>query len=265
MLFKNFSNNTFSFGILPDTKTQAINAKINENNSLFKLDLSGIINVNFPDNQYNKFITDKKQIVLHHTVSGRGVMGDINWWLSDSKRIATSKIIDWEGKIYQCFYSKYWAHHLGVTANQLKSYGFSDFNTRNETLNKHSIGVEIDAWGGLIEHKKNWYPAIWDDKLKKNVPNLKIKPIENVYVLDKPYRGFYGFEKYTDKQIQTLGELLTYYCDEYKIPRKYNEDMWDVSLGALKGESGIWSHTSYRPDKSDVFPQPSLIKMLKSL
>ena len=41
--------------------------------------------------------------------------------------------------------------------------------------------------------------------------------------------------------------------------------MWNLNEDALKGEPGIWSHTSYRPDKSDVSPQENLIKMLKNL
>jgi hypothetical protein len=41
--------------------------------------------------------------------------------------------------------------------------------------------------------------------------------------------------------------------------------MFDVSKEALSGESGIWSHTSFRSDKSDIHPQGELIKMLKSL
>ena len=34
---------------------------------------------NFPLNQYYQEIFDKKIIVLHHTVSGEGYDGDINW------------------------------------------------------------------------------------------------------------------------------------------------------------------------------------------
>lgn len=265
MTLSRFSLNKMSFGMLNDSVEHTHIVKDNEKKQLEKLDLKKIIQVNFPENQYFREQTDKKQIVLHHTVSGQGVEGDINWWLSNSSRIATALIIDWKGDKYQCFSSKYWAHHLGVTVEQLRNMGFGDAGSRNLLLNKGSIGIEIDAWGGLVKHNRLWYPAIWDSNLKQHVANTKVKPIRNIQVYSEGYRGFYGFEKYTDEQIEAVRKLLVFWGDLYGIPLKYNEDMWDVSINALSGEAGIWTHTSYRKDKSDCHPQPELIQMLKSL
>ena len=233
-----------------DSIKQAENEKIKENNSLMKLNLNDIIVVDFPDNQYVREETNKKQIVLHHTVSGQGVDGDIAWWRQTVERIGTAIIINWDGKIYQCFSSKYWAYHLGAG---------------NKNLDMHSIGIEIDAWGGLVRHNRLWYPAKWDEKLKRHVANTTIKPITNVQTYEQGYRGFYGFEKYTDVQIEAVRQLLVYWGERYKIPLEYNEDMWDVSSKALAGQSGVWTHNSYRKDKNDCHPQPELIEMLKSL
>lgn len=260
-----FSLNRFSFRWFKDTMNYANSVKEEEKKELEKLDLKKIIQVNFPDNQYFREQTDKKQIVLHHTVSGQGVDGDIAWWLSNSSRIATALIVDWKGDKYQCFSSKYWAHHLGITVQQLRNMTFSDAGSRNLLLNKQSIGIEIDAWGGLVKHNRLWYPAKWDDKLKQNVPNTALKPVQKVQTYSNGYRGFYGYEKYTDEQIEAVRKLLVFWGESYKIPLTYNEDMWDVSIKALEGKPGIWSHTSYRPDKSDCHPQPELIQMLKSL
>jgi hypothetical protein len=41
--------------------------------------------------------------------------------------------------------------------------------------------------------------------------------------------------------------------------------MWDVSKNALSGKPGIYTHVSYRKDKSDCVPQPELITALQSL
>ena len=38
---------------------------------------------------------------------------------------------------------------------------------------------------------------------------------------------------------------------------------YNKSDEAKSGTPGVWSHTSFRPDKSDVHPQPELIQMLK--
>ena len=41
--------------------------------------------------------------------------------------------------------------------------------------------------------------------------------------------------------------------------------MWDVSKDALLGTPGIYTHNSYRRDKTDISPQPNMINMLRSL
>lgn len=263
-----FSLNRMTFGMLNDTEGQAKVVKdkekddledhiIKENEEIVvvkpTLKYEDIIQVDFPEDRYYKQQTDKSQIVLHHTVSPRGVTGDINWWKQNPQRIATCVIVDWKGDIYQLFSSRYWAHHLGVKA------------ANNKALNMTSIGVEIDAWGALIKENKNWYPARWDNNLKKHVPDKRIKPIENVQKYPNGYRGFYGYEKYTNEQIESVRKLLVYWNEHYNIPITYNEDMWEVSQKALSGTPGVWSHTSFRKDKSDAHPQPELIDMLKSL
>lgn len=228
--------------------------------------LEKIVVVGFPPDQYYREVTPKNQIVLHHTVSGRGAKGDINWWLTDKRRIATHIIIDYKGVPYQCYSSRFWGHHLGIKMKFLQDEEFNDWSTRNVKLNKHSIGIEIDAWGGLLQKDEEWYAAKWDKIRRKNVPNLKTKiPIERVQLYPEGYRGFYAFEKYTDEQIETVKELLLYWKKKYKIPLSYNPNMWRVNKQALSGESGVWSHTSFRQDKSDVHPQPELVEMLKSL
>lgn len=247
------STNRFSFGFFPDTYEFVKKENDKEKKELNELDLKKIIQVDFPDDQYYKKQTNKKQIVLHHTVSGQGVSGDINWWRQTASRIATHIIVDWEGKIYQCYSSKYWGHHLGVKASN------------NEILNKKSIGIEIDSWGGLIRFNKLWYPAKWNSKLKKFVANINVAPINNVQIYPEGFRGFYGFEKYTDDQILSVRKLLIYWHKRYGIPIKYNSDMWDINQDALNGKEGVWTHVSYRNDKSDCHPQPELIAMLKSL
>lgn len=233
-----------------DSLKQVEKEKSLESQALKKLNLGDIISIDFPDNQYIKEQTDKKQIVLHHTVSGQGVEGDITWWRKTAERIGTAIIIGWDGRIHQCFSSKYWAYHLGAG---------------NKNLDMQSIGIEIDAWGGLVRYNRLWYPAKWDVNIKKFVANTAAKPVQNVQVYEQGYRGFYGFEKYTDAQIESVRQLLVYWGERYKIPLKYNEDMWDYSQRAMNGQAGVWTHTSFRTDKSDCHPQPELIQMLKSL
>jgi len=212
--------------------------------------LDKIIKVDFPVEQYIPRITEKNQIVLHHTVSpSNSVKGDIATWLRSKLRIATCMIIDEDGTPFQCFSSKYWAYHLGI-----KSSVFKKHNIKYELLDDNSIGIEIDSAGGLTKKGGEWYDT-YNHKLSD----------DKVVEYPDAYRGYHAFQKYTNEQIETVRELLVFWNKRYGIPLDYNEDMWDVSENALKGTPGIWSHTSYRSDKSDIHPQKELIDMLKKL
>ena len=81
-----------------------------------------------PWTRYNKEVTQKNQIVLHHTVSGDGITGDLKTW-EKWRTVSTAIIIDRDGTINQLFSTKYWSHHL---------------KAGNSALDKHSIGVEFD-------------------------------------------------------------------------------------------------------------------------
>jgi len=212
------------------------------------LDLSKIIGVDFPVEQYVAVPTGKNQIVIHHTVSGEGVKGDINHWLSTTARVATALIIDREGVIHQCFSSKYWAHHLGIKTGFIKEQGTTKSNLE---LNQKSIGIELDSYGGLVKKGKKFY-TVYGNSIAAS----------KVVELEEEYRGYKAYEKYTDKQLATLKDLISFLCDKYGIDPSYNKGMWDVSKDALNGKSGVWSHTSYRSDKSDCFPQKELIAIL---
>ena len=231
-----------------------------------QLNLSELVQVNFPENQYYREETQKTQIVLHHTVSSGNAGGSINWWLQSPDRIATHFIIDSSGCMFQLFSSKYWAHHLGVKKDFLQQLGFSDFANRNVILNKGSVGIEICRWGGLLKDVNGYHPTYWDATLKKEVCQTKVTiPNENVQVFTKPFRGYYAFEKYTPEQIESVGKLVTYLSEKWNIPLTYQSDMWDVSKNALGSMSSIYAHVSFREDKSDIFPMPEMIEMLQNL
>lgn len=206
----------------------------------------------FPENQYYKEITVKKGIVLHHTVSGSSVSGDIDWWKSTEERVATPIIISRDGGVHQLYSSQYWAHHLGIKKTHFQKFKLPEMNIQR---NKEFIGVELDSWGGLQNRNSKFYSSSGQEINK-----------ENVVYYEKGFRGYYHFEKYTNEQLNSLKELLEYWGNRYKIPLKYKGDvMFECNERALKGESGIWAHVSFRPDKSDVHPQNELIEMLKSL
>jgi len=224
--------------------------------TLKSIDLRKIKTIDFPEDQYLKEVYTKRQICLHHTV-GSSVDGVISSWEGDAARVAVCIVLDKEGIPWQLFSSRYWAYHL---------------KAGNAELDKHSIAIEIVNWGQLIAG---------DGTVKQfgNPPKSVQTQIGKYYAYygnsvtvpmqyyEHGFRGFNYFDKYTDAQIQTIGELLLYWGIRYEIPLTYNEDMWDLSARALDGNPGVWGHVSYRPApaKSDPHPQPELIEMLKTL
>ncbi len=214
--------------------------------------------VGLPKSQYYQEVYPKRQLVYHHTASGRGADGDINWWLSDPLRIATFAVINYDGRIKQLFNSRYWAHHLGMKD------GF------NLARNQESIGIEIDSWGPLAYINGKFFSYTGTEVPESRVTRYSIafKTYPKSAFFDKVSvtgEKCYFFESYTPAQIETVRHLTLYLGKLYGIPLEYNPTMWDVSSEAIEGKHGIWTHVSYRTDKLDCHPQPELIEMIKKL
>lgn len=223
------------------------------------LDVTKIKQVPLSESQYLKEEATKTQIVLHHTAGNSSGVGTIKMWNTDDRgRIATCVCISgkgqskdtFDGEICQAFSSKYWAYHLGIKGDVFKANGVPAKN-----LDKTSIGIEICSWGPLEKRGDKFY----------NYVDREV-PADQVTELATPYKGHKYYHRYTDAQIESVKNLLLYWRDTYAIDLTYNEkDMWSVSKRALSGENGVYTHNSYRKDKTDIHPCPRMISMLKSL
>lgn len=224
------------------------------------LDLSKIKQVPLSEGQYVNEDTKKLQIVLHHTAGNSSAPGTIKMWNADDRgRIATCVVISgkgiskdtYDGEIAQAFSSKKWAYHLGIKPDVFRANALP-----YRSLDPLAIGIEICNWGPLT--LKN------DGKFYNYVD--RVVPKDQVCTLDKAYKGYTYYHAYTDAQIESVKQLLIYWNKVHGISLKYNEkDMWEVSKNALSAVPGVYTHNSYRKDKSDISPQPKMIAMLKSL
>lgn len=209
--------------------------------------------IEFPSNQYIQEVHPKKQIYLHHTAGGPDGERTFRSWAMNSERIATCVCISGkgsnDGEIVQGFSSKFWAFHLGLRESTFQRAG-----VKYKSLDRISIGVEICNWGHLTLKDGKFY----------NYVN-RVVPEEDVIKLPKKYKGYQYFHNYTDKQIDSVKDLLLFWRDRYKIPVNYSEDIWNVCPRALEGKSGVFTHNSVRSDKIDIYPHPKMIEMLKSL
>lgn len=223
-----------------------------------KLDLSKIKQVPLKDSEYIPEISAKTQIVLHHTAGNSSGVNVVHDWDNDKMgRVATCVVISGkgaknspDGEIVQCFSSKHWAYHLGIKKEVFEAHGLPYKN-----IDKLSIGIEICNWGYLTFKNGKYY----------NYVNREI-PADEVTALDQPYKGFRFFHKYTDAQIESVRQLLEYWKEIYAIDLSFDySQLFEVNKKALEGENGLYTHNSYRMDKTDAYPCPRLIRMLKNL
>jgi N-acetyl-anhydromuramyl-L-alanine amidase AmpD len=184
-------------------------------------------------------ITPKTAIMLHHTASGPTVDGDINWWNTDPRKIATAFIIDKSGNIFRTFNENLWAVHTSGGA----------------AMDRRTIGIELTCWGQLTQKNGQFF-----NYLNRRV---LLKP-EEVVKLD--WRGHSFWEDYSDAQIESLKWLLQELGKNHNIKiKQFVDERWFDVKKHSELTSGIISHSNVTIQKTDVFPSPKLIDMLNSL
>ena len=205
-------------------------------------------------------VTSKKQIVIHHTAGGQSIENEVRGWSTRTDRVSTHYITNNNGEKEQVFPDENWSNNLGVKSSTFKSLGLTYQN-----LNKTSLSIEMQAFGGL--ELKN---GIYRTYVNSIVPPEKVaRPVDKDGNFIS-YKGYKYYEKYSNANIQRVKEIIQGWKSKYGIPFTYNYDELfpsseKLSIKALKGESGIYTHNSFRTGKSDVFPQVELIAMFKSL
>jgi N-acetyl-anhydromuramyl-L-alanine amidase AmpD len=187
-----------------------------------------------PVSQYYSEVTTKTHIFLHHTAGGSAA-SSVAHWASNSEHIATPYIIDRDGTIYETFDPKYWAYSLGVKGAT--------------SLEKSSIPIEICSYGALSEEGKTY--------------TGKLIPLGKIAYVD--FRGWQMWEAYTPEQIAALKLLLPWLIDKFKIKLQADrKNFWEWQ-DPFKLTPGIYSHTTVRKDKIDIFPQPELVELVYNL
>ena len=214
-----------------------------------ELDITKIVQKRLSNDQFLQEEHPKKQIYLHHTAGGGNPIAVANYFQQKEGKVATAFVIGEKGTIVQLFSSKHWAYHLG-----LKPEVFSEMGVTYRSLDKISIGIEICNYGPLKKQNGYFINYVGGRVDRSQVTELNGK-----------YKGHIFWQKYTDEQIESTRQLLVYLCNTYGISKEYFDSIFDIDKRALKGENGIFTHNSVRHDKSDIYPCPRMIEMLKNL
>lgn len=217
-----------------------------------------ITNYYLPKNEYVNGKYKNEYIVIHHTAGHDDPKAVVDCWARDSLgRVATEFIIGgqrctdgrdiYDGKIVRSYPEGNQAYHIGASGS---SY-----------MNIHSVGIEMCNMGYVKNGRTYTNAIVKADQI------VKIK---------EPFRGYLSWHKYSDKQLQSLHDLLLFIAKRDNIDLHTGIYKWIKFEGAAKAfefhqdayngkVKGLITHANIRKDKYDVAPQDNLVDMILTL
>lgn len=206
--------------------------------------------------QFYPQVIKKTQIFWHHT-AGTNADGAIAWWNQTPEHVGVAYVIDRDGTIYEVFDPKCWAYHLGIPASK-GGDGKDD---------QDSIGIEIVSAGWVnkeIDGTFTFYPLFPNKSGGQKIPASDVWDLGE----GNEWRGYRYFQKYSDKQIDSLINLTKKLVEDFGIEIQPSlKDFWVYNKDVItKHLPGLWSHTTVLMEKSDIIPQKDFIqKVISSL
>ena len=253
-----------------DTKLEDLVKQYQSENNLL---VDGIVGNNTLNSIFSKFLdiqehhiyTNKcipfnstfKSIFLHHTAGWDDPINEVDIWNKDNvSKVGAHYVIGGhkinkddhhnDGKIVEAIPEGYSIYHLGKVGNN--------------AMRLNSIGIELCNFGWIKDGKTYVNTEANDSEVIK---------------LDKPFRGFDCWHKYSEQQLKSLRSLLILLASVHNIDLHEGLYKWILEKGADAFEfnsdayygkvNGLLTHTNVRKDKFDCSPQPELIDMILSL
>jgi hypothetical protein len=272
-------NNLISDGIVGPNTWDAMGIATTDNSELIYTTEEGLqIEKYFlPKGEYKTGPTDKEYLFLHHTAGWDNPFKTVDSWGRDTRgSIATEFVLGgqsvkgdgnkYDGKILQCIPEGGYGWHLGKNGSQY--------------MHTNSVGIEVCNFGPLTKggyNKKISGKKIWIEKDPNSYYAYQgtTADINQVCKLDKEFRGYKYWHKYSNTQIEALREFILFIGERDSIDitkglieeiKKNGVDAFDFNENAYYGKvKGMWTHTNVRTDKTDLFPQQELIDMLLSI
>jgi len=175
------------------------------------------------ETNYYQEVYTKTQIVIGHT--GRKDMRHFDTWLNrrnGNYKKTANFTIDKDGTIYQHFDPKYYSDFLGIDQDRC-NVSIVLVNPGWLTLTENNVYVD---WLGHIYSKDN--------------------------VLDKNWRDYRYWHKYTEDQLLSLKELINHLCEIFNINEKIiSTNVYDENVDIFKG---VTFRSNYSKNFTDVSP-----------
>jgi hypothetical protein len=210
-----------------------------------------------PLGEYKTGPTKKEYVFLHHTAGWNNPYRTIDHWGRDNRgAVATEFVLGgpsikgnddkYDGVMVQAFPEGGYGWHLGKNGSQ--------------HMHTHSVGVEVNNFGYIIDGKTYAGTTAHESQIVK---------------LAKPFRGHSLWHRYSDAQIDAMRLWILWIAERDNIDvraglpaliKEKGADAFEFNEDAYYGKvKGTWTHTNTRKDKVDMFPQQELMDMLISL
>ena len=252
-------NNLIADGIVGPATWDAMGLATTDNSEQIYTTENGlIIEKHFlPLGEYKSGPTNKEYAFLHHTAGWQNPFKTIDNWGRDNRgAVATEFVLGgqsikgndtkYDGKMVQAFPEGGYGWHLGKNGSQ--------------HMHTHSVGIEVNNFGYIKDGKTYAGTTAHESQ---------------IVTLDKPFRGYKTWHRYSDAQIEALHKWVLWIGERDGIDiraglpslvKEKGADAFEFNEDAYYGRvKGLWTHTNTRKDKSDMFPQQELLDMLTSL
>jgi hypothetical protein len=210
-----------------------------------------------PKDEYKQGPINAEYVFLHHTAGWHNPYNCIKQWAGDDRGAISTEFVlggpsvkgndtEYDGVMVQAFPKGNWGYHLGKNGNF--------------QMHKNSVAVEVCNFGYIKNGKTYAGTNVVEDQ---------------IVTLDKPFRGYSDWHRYSDKQIEALKKWILWIAERDNIDvraglpaliKDKGADAFEFNEDAFYGKvKGLWTHTNTRKDKFDMFPQQELLDMLVSL
>jgi|LakMenEpi03Aug12_release.lakeMendotaPanAssembly.Ray.scaffolds.fasta_scaffold05410_13 hypothetical protein len=178
------------------------------------------------DSNYHKEVYDKTQIVIGHTFQ-KNMLHYVGWVYrlnGKNKKTATFTITK-EGKVFQHYDPIYYSTFI------------------NNQQDRASISIVLENMGwfkkdSMVDRYVDWL----GNSYRKNSEE----------VLNKRWRNYVYWDRYTKEQMESLTDLLTKLCQKYDISKDFiGHNVFDENVDLFKG---ITFRSNYYQESTDVSP-----------
>ena len=217
-----------------------------------------MINQHFlPKGEYKEGPIKPEWLFLHHTAGWNNPYKCIDSWGRDSRGAVATEFVmggqsvrgnddTYDGVMVQAFPEGNYGWHLGKNGSQ--------------KMHVNSVAIEVCNFGWIKNGKTYAGTSVAESQ---------------IVTLDKEFRGYKTWHRYSDEQIEALRKLILWVGERDGIDiraglpsliKEKGADAFEWNENAYYGKvKGLWTHTNTRKDKVDMFPQQELLDMLTSL